>query len=178
MLDFTLVPACGTASPDPSTAVGAIIAIGDCASGSGIGGGDRAARRQRRDWTGRFAQPSVPTFGPADRALALADATICRLSARVWGEGVAACPDFAGKVPAETLSANGWTDGDDGLPCGGFRQGGAGRAPGQRGQNEFLEVKTVPMRFGRRRAPWVRRPADPAGARPNINATTGGYSNA
>ena len=41
------------------------------------------------------------------------------------------------------------------LAFGGFKQSGQGREIGSYGFEEFLEVKSVVMRIGRSRAPWV-----------------------
>ena len=56
---------------------------------------------------------------------------------------------------AGTVWTNTWMDGFAELPFGGVKESGQGRELGRYGLDEFLEVKTVQMRIGRTRAPWV-----------------------
>jgi len=97
----------------------------------------------------------VLSFRTADQAIALANGTDYGLSAGVWSENVHTCLDFARRVQAGTVWTNSWMDGYAELPFGGFRQSGQGRELGRYGLDEFLEVKTVQMRIGRTREPWV-----------------------
>ena len=127
---------------------------------------------------GKFYQPTVVTdvtpdmaiareevFGPvlvaltfrtADEAIALANDAAYGLSAGVWSENVHTCLDFARRVQAGTIWTNTWMDGFAELTFGGMKQSGSGREIGPYGLDEFLEVKTVAMRVGRTRAPWVK----------------------
>ena len=99
---------------------------------------------------------SVLTFRTPDEAVALANDCAYGLSAGVWSENVHTCLDFARRVQAGTVWTNTWMDGFPELTFGGVKQSGLGREIGPYGLEEFLEVKTVAMRVGRTRAPWVK----------------------
>lgn len=99
---------------------------------------------------------SVLTFRTPDEAVALANDCAFGLSAGVWSENVHTCLDFARRVQAGTVWTNTWMDGFPELTFGGVKQSGLGREIGPYGLEEFLEVKTVAMRVGRTRAPWVK----------------------
>ncbi len=99
---------------------------------------------------------SVLTFRTADEAIALANDATYGLSAGVWSENIHTCLDFARRVQAGTIWTNTWMDGFPEMTFGGMKQSGSGREIGPYGLEEFLEVKTVAMRVGRTRAPWVK----------------------
>jgi betaine-aldehyde dehydrogenase len=99
---------------------------------------------------------SVLTFRTTDEAIALANDATYGLSAGVWSENVHTCLDFARRVQAGTIWTNTWMDGFPEMTFGGMKQSGSGREIGPYGLEEFLEVKTVAMRVGRTRAPWVK----------------------
>ncbi|MGB8817541.1 MAG: aldehyde dehydrogenase family protein [Rhizobiaceae bacterium] len=99
---------------------------------------------------------SVMTFKTLDEAIALANDASYGLSAGVWSENVHTCLTFARHVRAGTIWTNTWMDGYPEMPFGGFKQSGSGRELGRFGLDEFLEVKTLTMRIGRTRAPWVK----------------------
>jgi acyl-CoA reductase-like NAD-dependent aldehyde dehydrogenase len=99
---------------------------------------------------------SVLTFRTLDEAVALANGAAFGLSAGVWSESIHTCLDFARRVQAGTVWTNTWMDGFAELPFGGVKESGLGRELGRYGLEEFLELKTVQMRIGRTRAPWVR----------------------
>jgi acyl-CoA reductase-like NAD-dependent aldehyde dehydrogenase len=63
--------------------------------------------------------------------------------------------EFARREQAGTVWTNCWMEGFAELPFGGMKESGQGRELGRYGLDEFLEVKTVQMRIGRTRAPWV-----------------------
>jgi betaine-aldehyde dehydrogenase len=99
---------------------------------------------------------SVMTFKTLDEAIALANDGSYGLSAGVWSENVHTCLEFARRVQAGTIWTNTWMDGYPEMPFGGFKQSGSGRELGRFGLDEFMEIKTLTMRIGRTRSPWVK----------------------
>ena len=99
---------------------------------------------------------SVMTFKTLDDAIALANDASYGLSAGVWSENVHTCLAFARRVQAGTIWTNTWMDGYPEMPFGGFKQSGSGRELGRFGLDEFMELKTLTMRIGRTRSPWVK----------------------
>ena len=99
---------------------------------------------------------SVLTFRDQDEAIRLANDSSYGLSAAVWSENVHTCLEFARRVQAGTIWTNTWMDGFPELTFGGMKQSGLGREIGPYGLDEFLEVKTLVMRVGRTRTPWVK----------------------
>jgi betaine-aldehyde dehydrogenase len=98
---------------------------------------------------------SVLTFSTLDEAVELANGAAYGLSAGVWSENIHTCLAFARRVQAGTVWTNTWMDGFAELPFGGVKESGQGRELGRYGIEEFLEVKTLQLRIGRTRAPWV-----------------------
>lgn len=98
---------------------------------------------------------SVLTFKTMDQAISLANGADYGLSAGVWSENVHTCLEFARRVQAGTVWTNSWMDGFAEVPFGGVKQSGQGRELGRYGLEEFLAVKTVQMRIGKTRSPWV-----------------------
>lgn len=99
---------------------------------------------------------TVLTFARPDEALALANDAAYGLSAGVWSENVHTCLSFARRAQAGTVWTNTWMDGFPELAFGGVKQSGLGREIGRHGFGEFFEIKSLVMRVGRTRAPWVR----------------------
>lgn len=99
---------------------------------------------------------TVLTFRTPDEALALANDADYGLSAGVWSENVHTCLAFARGARAGTVWTNTWMDGFPEVTFGGVRQSGLGREIGRYGLDEFMEIKSLVMRIGRTRAPWVR----------------------
>ncbi len=102
---------------------------------------------------------AVLTFRTMDEALHLANNAAYGLSAGVWSADMSTCLTFARRVQAGTVWTNTWMDGFPEMPFGGVKQSGQGRELGRYGLEEFLEVKTVQMRIGKTRAPWVTQGA-------------------
>ncbi|MEO0484488.1 MAG: aldehyde dehydrogenase family protein [Pseudomonadota bacterium] len=98
---------------------------------------------------------SVLTFKTLHEAIALTNDSVYGLSAGVWSTDVHTCLAFARRAEAGTIWTNTWMDGYPEVAFGGMKQSGQGREIGRYGFEEFLEVKSVVMRVGRTRAPWV-----------------------
>ncbi|MEP3602107.1 MAG: aldehyde dehydrogenase family protein [Stappiaceae bacterium] len=98
---------------------------------------------------------SVLTFRTFEEAIELVNDADYGLSAGVWSENVHTCLEFARRAQAGTVWTNTWMDGFAEMPFGGVKESGQGRELGKVGLEEFLEVKTVTMRIGRSRTPWV-----------------------
>jgi acyl-CoA reductase-like NAD-dependent aldehyde dehydrogenase len=99
---------------------------------------------------------SVLTFRTLEDAIALANDASFGLSAGIWSENVHTCLTFARAVQAGTVWTNTWMDGFPEVTFGGMKQSGLGREIGRYGLEEFLQIKSLVMRIGRTRAPWVR----------------------
>ncbi|MHA3978973.1 aldehyde dehydrogenase family protein [Halovulum sp. GXIMD14794] len=99
---------------------------------------------------------SVLTFRTLEEAIELSNDSSYGLSAGVWSENVHTCLSFARRAEAGTVWTNTWMDGFPEIAFGGMKQSGQGREIGRYGFEEFLEVKSVVMRIGRTRAPWVK----------------------
>jgi NAD-dependent aldehyde dehydrogenases len=98
---------------------------------------------------------SVLTFRTLEEAIALANSASYGLSASVWSENIHTCLAFARRAEAGTVWTNTWMDGFPEVTFGGFKQSGQGRENGPYGLEEFLEIKSVVIRIGRR-PDWVR----------------------
>ncbi|MEL6313881.1 MAG: aldehyde dehydrogenase family protein [Pseudomonadota bacterium] len=101
----------------------------------------------------------VLTYRTQDEAIALVNDSDYGLSAGIWSENVHTCLEFARRAEAGTVWTNTWMDGYPELAFGGVKQSGQGREIGRYGFEEFLEVKSLVMRVGRSRAPWVQNDA-------------------
>ena len=99
---------------------------------------------------------TVLTFRTLDEALKLVNDADYGLSAGVWSENVHTCLTFARQAQAGTVWTNTWMDGFPEVTFGGVKQSGLGREIGRYGLDEFMEIKSLVMRIGRTRAPWVR----------------------
>ena len=102
---------------------------------------------------------AVLTYRTLDEAIALTNDSDYGLSAGIWSENIHTCLEFARRAQAGTVWTNTWMDGFPELAFGGVKQSGQGREIGSYGFDEFLEVKSLVMRVGRSRAPWVQQDA-------------------
>lgn len=102
---------------------------------------------------------SVLTFRTLNQAITMVNDSVFGLSAGVWSENVHTCIEFSRKVEAGTVWTNTWMDGYPELTFGGVKQSGQGREIGRYGYEEFLKVKSILMRIGRSRTPWVEQRA-------------------
>lgn len=100
---------------------------------------------------------AVLTFRTPEEAIALANDATYGLSAGIWCDDIHTCLDFGRRVQAGTVWTNTWMDGFPEVTFGGVKQSGQGREIGSYGFDEFLEVKSLVMRIGRTRAPWVNQ---------------------
>ncbi len=98
----------------------------------------------------------VQTFSTLDEAIELTNDSDYGLSAGVWSENMHTCLEYARRAQAGTVWTNTWMDGYPELAFGGMKQSGQGREIGRYGFEEFLEVKSVVMRVGNSRMPWVQ----------------------
>jgi betaine-aldehyde dehydrogenase len=99
---------------------------------------------------------AVLTFRTLDEAIALTNDATYGLSAGIWCDDIHTCLEFSRRVQAGTVWTNTWMDGFPEVAFGGVKQSGQGREIGSYGFDEFLEVKSLVMRVGRTRAPWVK----------------------
>ena len=99
---------------------------------------------------------TVLTFRTLEEALHLVNDADYGLSAGVWSENVHTCLTFARAAQAGTVWTNTWMDGFPEVTFGGVKQSGLGREIGRQGLDEFMEIKSLVMRIGRTRTPWVR----------------------
>ncbi|KAF0114815.1 MAG: betaine-aldehyde dehydrogenase [Rhodobacteraceae bacterium] len=99
---------------------------------------------------------TVLTFRTLEEALTLVNDADYGLSAGVWSENVHTCLSFARGAQAGTVWTNTWMDGFPEVTFGGVKQSGLGREIGRYGLDEFTEIKSLVMRIGRTRTPWVR----------------------
>lgn len=99
----------------------------------------------------------VLTYRTLEEAIALTNDSEYGLSAGIWSESIHTCLEFARRAQAGTVWTNTWMDGYPELAFGGVKQSGQGREIGRYGFEEFLEVKSLVMRVGRNRVPWVQK---------------------
>ena len=99
---------------------------------------------------------SMLTFDSMDEAVAITNDVSFGLSAGVYSNNVHTCLEFARRAQAGTIWTNTWMDGFPEVTFGGMKQSVQGREIGRYGLEEFMEVKSVVMRIGQTRDPWIR----------------------
>lgn len=99
---------------------------------------------------------SMLTFGTMDEAVEITNNISFGLSAGIYSNNVHTCLEFARRAQAGTIWTNTWMDGFPEVTFGGMKQSGQGREIGRYGLEEFMEVKSVVMRLGQTRDPWIR----------------------
>ena len=99
----------------------------------------------------------VLTFRTLEEAIQLTNEATYGLSAGIWCDDIHTCLEFSRRAQAGTVWTNTWMDGFPEVAFGGVKQSGQGREIGSYGFDEFLEVKSLVMRVGRTRAPWVKK---------------------
>ncbi len=100
---------------------------------------------------------AVLTFRTLEEAIQLTNDAAYGLSAGIWCDDIHTCLEFSRRAQAGTVWTNTWMDGFPEVAFGGVKQSGQGREIGSYGFDEFLEVKSLVMRIGRTRAPWVKK---------------------
>lgn len=98
---------------------------------------------------------AVLTFKTLEEAIELANDSAYGLSAGIWSNSIHTCLEFSRRAEVGTIWTNTWMDGFPELAFGGMKQSGQGREIGSHGFEEFLEVKSLVMRIGQSREPWV-----------------------
>lgn len=92
---------------------------------------------------------SILTFEDEDDAIELANDTIFGLVAGCWTQNLDTAMNFSTKVRAGMVWVNGFRDDSilKYMPVGGFKQSGIGREVGPEGLDEFLETKSIMIRY-------------------------------
>jgi acyl-CoA reductase-like NAD-dependent aldehyde dehydrogenase len=93
-------------------------------------------------------------FATAEEAIGLANDTVYGLAASVWSRNVDTALTVARRVRAGRTWVNCIMAGGPEMPLGGVRASGWGREAGMHGVEEYCQVKSVHIEFGKRE-PWV-----------------------
>jgi betaine-aldehyde dehydrogenase len=170
---------------DESTKVGAIVndeqldkILHYIADGQRSGATLRLGGKQLKRPVGRFVEPTIfsevsPTmaiareeiFGPVlsvlpfdriEEAIEIANSTPYGLSAAVWTRDLDRAFKVSRGVRAGTVWINTFMEGPAELPFGGYKESGLGRELGRSAIEEFTDLKTIQVHFGRRTGWWVK----------------------
>jgi acyl-CoA reductase-like NAD-dependent aldehyde dehydrogenase len=93
-------------------------------------------------------------FDSAEEAIAIANDTVYGLAASVWSKNIDTALTVTRRVRAGRFWVNTTMAGGPEMPLGGFKQSGWGREAGIYGVEEYTQVKSVHIEFGKR-TPWV-----------------------
>ena len=93
-------------------------------------------------------------FDTYEEAVAMANDTVYGLAASVWSKNIDKAMGIARRVRAGRFWVNTTLAGGPELPLGGFKQSGWGREAGKYGVEEYTQIKSVHIEFGKR-TPWV-----------------------
>jgi acyl-CoA reductase-like NAD-dependent aldehyde dehydrogenase len=93
-------------------------------------------------------------FDGVEEAIAMANDTVYGLAASVWSKNIDTALTVTRRVRAGRFWVNTTMAGGPEMPLGGFKQSGWGREAGIYGVEEYTQVKSVHIEFGKR-TPWV-----------------------
>jgi len=93
-------------------------------------------------------------FDTLDEAVALANDTPYGLAASVWSKNIDKALGAIRKIRAGRCWVNTVMAGGPEMPLGGFKQSGWGREAGMYGVEEYTQIKSIHVAFGKR-SPWV-----------------------
>lgn len=96
----------------------------------------------------------VMPFDDVDDAIAIANDTEYGLAASVWSKNIDKALTVARRVQAGRFWVNTTLAGGPELPIGGFKASGWGREAGMHGVEEYTQVKSIHIEFGKR-SHWV-----------------------
>jgi aldehyde dehydrogenase (NAD+) len=90
---------------------------------------------------------TITTFGSLDEAIALANDTPYGLASGVWTNDLGAAHEVAARLEVGQVYVNEWFCGGIECPAGGYKSSGIGREDGLQAVHNYLQVKSVRMRY-------------------------------
>ena len=97
----------------------------------------------------------VTGFDTEDEAIAAANDTEYGLAAYIYTQSLDRALRVSEALESGMVCVNSGILSNEVAPFGGVKQSGLGREIGRFGLDEFMEIKSLVMRIGRTRAPWV-----------------------
>ena len=97
---------------------------------------------------------TVMPFDTLEEAIRMANDTEYGLAASVWTKNIDNAMAVSRRVRAGRFWVNTTLAGGPELPLGGFKQSGWGREAGKYGVEEYTQIKSVHIEFGKR-TPWI-----------------------